>query len=66
MNDIEWIVVTSQGRRVLAVFGESLLSVAQDCARMVESQTGFPAFVERVSGLRPNIGQVLPPRVHCP
>ena len=43
-----WHVVTSQGGRVLGVFGAKILSMAQECAAKVEHETGFPAFVHQV------------------
>ena len=60
---MEWYVVTSQGRTILGVFGSALLAEAQECARKVERQTGFHAFVSRVSGNsssdRPSVGSQL-------
>jgi hypothetical protein len=51
-----WHVVTSSaGGRVLGVFGAALLSEAQECARRVESMTGFPAYVLQVDGPRPKV-----------
>lgn len=54
-----WHVVTSQGRVILGVFGAALLSHAQECARKVTAQTGFPAFVAQVTGDRPTVGGAL-------
>jgi hypothetical protein len=55
----DWYVVTSQGRVILGVYGSALLSMAQECARRVERDTGLPAFVSRVTGARPSVGAVL-------
>lgn len=55
---MEWHIVTSQGGIILGVFGSALLSEAQECARRVERQTGFPAYVEQVKGARPRVGGV--------
>lgn len=54
-----WHVVTSQGRTILGVFGSALLADAQECARRVERQTGFPAHVNQVNGERPSVGEKL-------
>lgn len=54
-----WHVVTSQGGVILGVFGEALLSMAQECARRVERQTGFAARVSQRRGERPCVGEVL-------
>ncbi len=54
-----WHVVTSEGRIVLGVFGEALLSEAQECARKAQRKTGLPTFVEQVRGERPHVGQKL-------
>jgi hypothetical protein len=54
-----WHVVTSQGRIVLGVYGEALLSHAQRQAAEVERSTGLPAFVEQVRATwarRPFVG----------
>lgn len=51
-----WHVVTSQGGAILGVFGASLLSEAQECARRVEAATGFPAHVNQRKGERPRVG----------
>ncbi len=57
-NMAMWHVVTSYGNVVLGVFGEALLSTAQECARRVERQTGLPAYVNQVRGNRPVLGSV--------
>ena len=54
-----WHVVTSQGRVILGVFGAAILSHAQECARKVERETGFPALISQVTGRRPSVGEVL-------
>jgi hypothetical protein len=56
----KWHIVTSQGNIILGVFGEALLSMAQECARKVERQTGFPAFVNQYEGPRPSVGDRAP------
>lgn len=55
-----WYIVTSQGPSILGVFGAALLSDAQECARRVEVNTGFDAFVNRVRGRRPRVGDTKP------
>lgn len=52
-----WHIVTSQGGIVLGVFGSALLSEAQECARRVGVDTGFPAWVFQVHGDKPHVGQ---------
>lgn len=52
-----WHIVTSQGDVILGVYGSALLSMAQECARRVEHETGLPARVEQVTGERPYVGQ---------
>ena len=54
-----WYVVTSEGGVILGVFGEAILSMAQECARKVELDTGFRAYVEQVKGARPSVGTIL-------
>lgn len=56
-NEPTWHVVTSQGSIILGVFGEALLSHAQECAREVRSRTGFASYVLQVKGERPKCGQ---------
>lgn len=51
-----WHIVIAQGGVILGVFGSALLADAQECARRVEHQTGFPAFVKQVQGERPSVG----------
>ena len=52
-----WHIVYSQGGVILGVYGEALLSMAQEAARRIERQTGFFAFVVQVQGSRPRVGQ---------
>lgn len=52
-----WHLVTSQGNVILGVFGAALLGEAQECARKVERQTGFVAYVNQFTGKRPRVGQ---------
>jgi hypothetical protein len=52
-----WHVATSQGKVILGVYGSALLSMAQEQARAIERKTGFPAFVNQVTGERPEVGQ---------
>lgn len=56
MTKLTWHVVHSQGGIILGVYGSALLSMAQECARKVEHQTGFPAWVDQVTGPRPHVG----------
>lgn len=56
----DWYIVFSQGRMILGVYGSALLSMAQECARRVERETGLPAFIEGVYGARPSVGQYSP------
>lgn len=60
-----WHVVTSQGGFVLGVFGEALLSQAQECARGVEHQTGLPTYVIQHIGIRPAVGSKLDVQSEC-
>lgn len=55
-----WLVVTSQGRRVLGVFGSALTGEARRCAHRTTLETGFHAWVETFEGERPKIGDTLP------
>jgi len=52
-----WHVVTAQGGIILGVFGEALLSDAQECARKVARETGFYSYVNQVRGRRPCVGE---------
>lgn len=54
----EWHVVTSQGGRVLGVFGSALLADAQNCARRVQAETGFPSWLDKARGVAPVVGQL--------
>lgn len=56
----DWHIVFSRGRMILGVYGSALLSMAQECARRVERETGLPAFIEGVYGARPSVGQYSP------
>ncbi len=57
---MKWFVVTSQGRRVLGVFGSALEEEASRCAQATATEACFPAWVESIDGERPRIGDVLP------
>ena len=54
-----WHVVTSQGGIVCGVFGFALLGMAQESAKQATAQTGFPAWVEQVHGVKPQLGSSL-------
>ena len=54
-------IVVSQGSVILGVYGASILSMAQECARKVERETGLPAFVHTYKGDRPYVGEVFVP-----
>ena len=52
-----WHVVSNEEGMVLGVYGEALLSMAQECCREVERQTGMLAFLHKiVSTNRPHVG----------
>lgn len=62
MKPLTWYVVSSQGQNVLGVFGENLRTQAEECARRIVRDTGFPAFVHTYCGVRPEIGSGFSPQ----
>ena len=65
-STMTWHVVTSQGGVILGVFGEAILSMAQECARKVSRETGLLARVEQVKGARPSVGTILTKKDQTP
>lgn len=55
-----WHIVIGQTPTILGVFGEALLGEAQECARKIERETSFPAYVVQVKGKRPRVGDPAP------
>lgn len=52
-----WHVVSNGEGVVLGVYGEALLSMAQECCRRIEAETGLHAFLHCiVSTNRPHVG----------
>jgi hypothetical protein len=52
-----WHVVSNEDGVVLGVYGEALLSMAQECCQRIEAETGLHAFLHHiVSTNRPHVG----------